>query len=182
MRKAFTLIELMISIAILSIMMLFLYRSYAMLNRSNQLLSQEGKVIAKKELLKKVIYLDFTLAMSVSVLNQSKTEDVVVLQTGHSLHQRFHPFVAYIIKDAKLYRIESLRPIKSYPLSVESEFVTDFLGEVEIFRTYKSIESTKNLYLVHIKFSKDDAIVLKVRGLNIMIPLPLKISKKQKSK
>ncbi|HIC13491.1 MAG TPA: prepilin-type N-terminal cleavage/methylation domain-containing protein, partial [Sulfurimonas sp.] len=40
-KSAFTLIELLISIAILSILMLFLYKSYANLNRSNILLHEE---------------------------------------------------------------------------------------------------------------------------------------------
>ena len=56
MRKAFTLIELMISIVILTILMLFLYKSYAALNKSNTLLSQEVQKISKIELLKEVIY------------------------------------------------------------------------------------------------------------------------------
>ena len=178
MRKAFTLIELVISIVILSIMMLFLYKSYAMLNRTNALLTDETQLIAKKELLKKVIYLDLTLAMSINILNQSKTEDIVVLQTANSIHKRFNPFVAYIIREKKLYRIESLRPIRSYPLSADSEFVADELGNAEIFRVYKSKDSKKDVYLTHIKFAKKDEILLKVRALNIALPLPPTVPKK----
>ena len=45
-RNAFTLIELLISITILSIIMLFLYKSYADLNKTNKVYEKE---VAKLE-------------------------------------------------------------------------------------------------------------------------------------
>ena len=170
MRKAFTLIELIMSIVILSIMMLFLYKSYSSLNRSNRVLLDETKLIEKKELLKKTLYLDFTLASSVTILNEGKKEDMVFLQSRNSVHKRFNPYIAYLFKEKKLYRLESLKPIKEYPLVSDSEFVVDELGEVEIFRVYKSTNMKKNIYLVHILFKKDDEILLKVKALNIKPP------------
>jgi prepilin-type N-terminal cleavage/methylation domain-containing protein len=72
MRKAFTLIEMLISISILSIMMVFLYQSYAALNGSNNLLHKELNKIKDKELKKKVIFLDFSTIVNnkVDILNQ----------------------------------------------------------------------------------------------------------------
>ena len=166
MRKAFTLIELMISILILSLMMLFLYKSYAGLNKSNKLFSSEIEKVTQAQRMKKVLYLDITQAMQVNVQNQSTNEDVVFLQTSHSVHNRIHPYVAYIVKEKKLYRLESLKPFGEYPLAADSEFVVDELGEVEIFRLYLSKETSKNLSLLHVLFVSKDEILLKIKVLN----------------
>lgn len=168
MRKAFTLIELLISIVILSILMLFLYKSYASLNRSNDALAKQTEKINKDELLKKTIYLDLSVAFapSIKILNQSKTEDVVFLQSSHSVHDRINPYIAYLVKDKTLYRLESLKPFKEYPLVADSEFVADALGKVKIFRVYKSKEAKNQVYLLHIMFEKEGEILLKVKVLN----------------
>ena len=169
MRKAFTLIELMISIVILTILMLFLYKSYAGLNKSNALLSKEVQKISKVELLKEVIYKDFSVAgqtdtnrSSIVILNQSKKEDVVFFQTSNSIHKRINPYVAYFVKDKRLYRLESLKPFTEYPLVADSEFVADDLGEVEIFRVYKSKDVKKATYLFHARFENSQEILLKI--------------------
>ena len=167
-KSAFTLIELIISIVILSILMLFLYKSYDALNKSNSLLAKETKKLQMQEEVKKSIYLDFTnaLAKSVKILKQDTKEDVVFMQTRHSLHKRINPYVAYIIKDKILYRLESLKPFIEYPLGADSEFVADKLGKVKSFRTYKSRDTKKELYLVHILFKDKSEILLKMKVLN----------------
>ncbi len=169
MRKAFTLIELMISIVILTILMMFLYKSYAALNKSNKLLSEEVQKISKVELLKEVIYKDFSVAYSsetdtsaITILNQSKREDVVFFQTHNSIHQRINPYIAYIVKEKRLYRLESLKPFKEYPLVSDSEFIADELGKVKSFRVYKSKDLKKSIYLFHALFENSQEILLKV--------------------
>jgi len=166
MRKAFTLIEMMISISILSILMIFLYKSYAELNRSNATYKEVLSSMQQHELIKKVLYLDLSLASKVKVLHQNKQTDVVFLQTKHSLHRRINPSVAYIFKDEHLYRLESLLPFKEYPLAAESDFVADDLGKCELFRIYKS-KTKMNMFVVHVKFFQQKEILLKVKALNI---------------
>lgn len=169
MRKAFTLIELMISIVILTILMIFLYKSYASINKSNALLSDEVQKISQVELLKEVIFKDFSVAISpatntstVTILNQSKREDVVFFQTNNSIHRRTNPYVAYMVKENILYRLESLKPFREYPLVADSEFMTDNLGKVKSFRVYKSKDVQKETYLFHALFENSQEILLKV--------------------
>jgi len=166
MRAAFTLIELMVSILILSLMMLFLYKSYAGLNKSNAFYAAEVEKISMQERIKKVLYLDITQAKSIAIQNQSTTEDVIFMQTTHSVHRRTHPYVAYILKNKKLYRLESLKAFVEYPLAADSEFVADELGDVELFRLYASKEQSKNLYLLHTLFGNKEEILLKLKALN----------------
>ena len=167
-RKAFTLIELLISVSILSIMMIFLYKSYASLNSSNKFYKNELNSINNIMKKKKVIFLDFSLSLykSVNILNQDTKIDIVFFQSSNSIHKRYNPYIAYIAKENKLYRLESLQKFKEYPLTQDSDFVADYLGEINRFRVYKSKEEKKETYLIDINFKNEDNILLKVKVLN----------------
>ncbi len=167
MRKAFTLIELLVSITILSMIMIFLYKSYAMLNQSNSIFKEESKKIIDVQKIKKVIYYDFLLAQkdSIHIKNIQKGEDFVYLQSSNSIHQRFNPYITYIVKDKKLYRLESLKMLNSYDIEPNSEFDVDFLGEIEVFKVYKTTLKNKDRYLINIDFIKNIHILLKVKNL-----------------
>ncbi|MDF1877747.1 prepilin-type N-terminal cleavage/methylation domain-containing protein [Sulfurimonas sp. SAG-AH-194-L11] len=165
-RRAFTLIELLISIIILTILMLFLYKSYANLNRSNALLNEEVQKISKIQKIKRTLILDFTRALSVNILPQDTKIDIGFLQTTHSLYKRINPYVGYIVKDEKLYRIESFKVLREFPLVADSEFVVEELGEIKIFRIYKSGDAKVNSYLVHLLFKDTTEILLKLNPLD----------------
>lgn len=164
MRKAFTLIEMMVAISILSIIIIFLYESYASLNMSNKFYKKELHTIKNKQLKKRVLYLDFSLAFSksVKILNQNNKIDIVFLQSKNSMHKKYNPYIAYIIKNSKLYRLESLRKFKSFPLSIDTKFSAEYFGEIENFRAYKS--KSDESYLLHIKFKDEDDIFLKMKS------------------
>jgi len=172
MRKGFTLIEMMISVVILSIMMLYLYQSYSSLNQSNIFYKGKTDSIKDEQVKKQIFYMDFALAHlnSVQILNQDKYYDVVFMQSSHSLHRKHNPYVAYIAKNKKLYRLESLTQIKEYPLSIDDQFVVDDLGDIESFRVYQSTTKEKgassNIFLIHSDFEKENDVLLKVKSLN----------------
>ncbi len=167
-KDAFTLIEMMVSIVILSIMMTFLYQSYASLNLSNDVLKKEVQGISNIQNIKKVIYLDFALALhnSTKIQNREKNEDAVFLQSSNSVHKRFNPYIVYMVKENKLYRLESLKKIESYELASDAEFDVDYLGEVKSFRVYKSSKAEKEIYLVHVDLKDLDEMIMKIKVLN----------------
>ena len=167
-RTGFTLIELMIAISLLTLIMLYLYRSYSTLNLSNKNLKNETSSIISTQKLHKVIYLDFSLALyqSVKIQNRKKNEDSVFFQTSNSIHKRYNPYIAYIVKENRLYRLESLKEFKSYNLPMESEFDVEYLGEVNSFRVYRALNVKKESYLVHIDFKNFEDVLLKIKVLN----------------
>ena len=166
MRRGFSLIELLIAITILSIMMLFLYKSYASLNHSNSFYKKEVTSLEYEKQIKKIIFLDFSLAVnnSIAILNQEKKEDIVLMQSSNSLHKRYNPYIAYIMRNSKLYRLESLKRL-TYPLSMDSEFSVDYIGKVDGFRVYKSSKEIENVFLVHVNFKNEDDVLLKIKVL-----------------
>ncbi|WP_373003714.1 type II secretion system protein [Sulfurimonas sp.] len=169
MRKAFTLIELVVSIGILSIIMIFLYKSYASLNESNSFYKKEVSKIKSEQLKKKVLFLDFSLALQqnykIDIKPQDKKEDIVFLQSSNSMHNRYNPFIAYIFKEQKLYRLESRNPFKDYPLSADADFSVEYFGEAKSFRVYKSENNATESYLIHVDFKEEEDVLLKVKVL-----------------
>jgi len=162
MKKAFTLIEMLISISILSIMMIFLYKSYASLNSSNSLLKDEVNSIKKQELKRKVLFLDFSLIINnkINILNRDTKEDVVFIQSKNSIHKRINPYITYIVKDSILYRLESLEKFYTANLRFDNEFVYDTLGEVNSFRVYNSRDKNPS-FLIDIDFKNEEDILIK---------------------
>lgn len=167
-KEAFTLIELLISIVILSIMMTFLYKSMHSLNFSNMILKEEVENTKNIQKIKSVLFKDFSLAKykSVQSINMDKDEDFVSLQTQNSLHKRYAPFVTYLVKKNKLYRLESLQKINDRELEHDSKFDIDYIGDIESFRVYKSLKLEQELYLVHLLFKSKEEILLKLKVLN----------------
>jgi prepilin-type N-terminal cleavage/methylation domain-containing protein len=167
---AFTLIEMLIAISIFSMMMLYLYQTYASLNLSNDNLKVEVHAIEKVQMIKKVLFLDYSLALykskdMINIKSRDKDEDFVYFQSSHSIHKRINPYIVYMVKHKKLYRLESLKEITDYDMPSDAEFDVDYLGEVKSFRVYKSTNKAP-AYLIAIDFKKMGNILLKIKPLN----------------
>jgi len=166
-RYSFTLIEMIISVIILSVMMLFLYKTQTTFRLSSDNIKKETDSIVRMQKIKKTLYMDFALAInkSLKIQNRQKNEDVVFLQTSNSIHKRYNPYIVYKVKNKKLYRTESLKPIMTYEFPADSEFDADCLGEVESFRVYKSSDTNHHTCIIYVKFKKEE-VFFKVKILN----------------
>lgn len=166
-RGAFTLIEIIIAITILSIMMLYLYKSYASLNLSNLFYQKEATQIKETKSKQKIIFLDFSLLLlgEHEIFKKNTKEDTVFLQTSNSMHGRINPYVAYVIKDARLYRIESYQKMTTENFGAERVLDIDDFGEVEKFRVYEN-NSDKLYFLIDVAFENSSNLLLKIRSLN----------------
>ncbi len=170
-KNGFSLMEMLVSISILAIMMLFLYKSYASLNMSNKVYKTKVKKLLDTNSMIKTLFLDFSLSLqTIKIRNNNKNEDMVTMQTSNSKHRNFNPYLMYILKNAKLYRLESLKPFSDEPLSMNDEFSIDEVAELETFRVYKNTKIFKNrkteFYLVHMKFKETKQVLFKVKALN----------------
>ena len=145
--SAFTLIELMISVSILALIMLFMYKSVDQLQSSNRFYAKKIAIIDKKEKIKKLFFLDFTLIVDKKYRSElvEKNEERVFFQTQNSIHHRYNPYIAYLVTEKHLYRVESSLPLM-YPLSNGLDIDVDDLGKVDGFRVYNNAKSYKLLY------------------------------------
>jgi len=168
MKRAFTLIELLISISILSILMLFLYKSYAELGKSNHIYKKRVEELDSTQKIRKVFYMDFLKGFKKSVVinKDDSSFDMISLMTKNSLHRRINPYVSYIVKDGILYRLESQKQIKSLEIPRDTAFDVDKIAEVKRVKLFVSQNKQKALYLLYVKFVKHPKLLLKLRVLN----------------
>ena len=167
-KNAFTLIELLVSITILSIVMLFLYKSYADLNKTNKSYEKEVLKLQHTSRIKQVFYLDLLVASkgTLIVLHQDAKFDFVSFTTEHSLHRLIKPYVAYIVKENTLYRLESNQVIKSTEISREQPFIIDKIGSVKKFKLYTSLSKEEGIVVLEADFKDTASVVLKIKTLN----------------
>ena len=166
MKRAFTLIEMLIAVGLLSVITLFLYQTYASLQHSNRFYGEELSEASREQKLRKTIYLDLSLSMpdSIKLINIDKNSDVLIMQSSHSLHRRIMPYIAYLVKEDHLMRIESSQEL-FYPLSGEEEMVIDDLEEVITFRVFQ----TEGSFLVHLEEADKKMILFRTNRLNDVV-------------
>jgi len=166
MKKAFTLIEMLISISLLSVITIFLYQTYASLQSSNRFYGEELSEASREQKLRKTIYLDLALSVpgSIKLINIDKNSDVIIMQSSHSVHRRIMPYTAYMLKNSRLLRIESSQEL-FYPLSGEEEMVIDDLSELKIFRVFQK----ENAFLVHLEKKDEKMMLFRTNRLNDVV-------------
>jgi len=133
MKKSFTLIELLISIALMGLIVTFLYKVIETLKINDRQISQkiDKNRHSQKEL--KLIFLDIFNSTDVKIKNISTNIDELNITTKNSLYENYLPQVIYKVDEEKnLIRVE-----KSHE---------DKLTKVKIFRVYKG----KKGYLVYL--------------------------------
>ena len=162
-RHAFTLIEMMIAITLFAVIMIFLYESIASLDKSNRFYGDKLSAMTTEQSLFRTLYLDLSLSEPNvgEIVNVDKNEDVVLIQTSHIVHSHVMPYVAYLVKEKHLYRIESATKLV-YPFESNLNVLIDDFGEVQTFRLYKN--STH--FLLHLSFDGKKDNLLKIRHLN----------------
>jgi len=166
MKKAFTLIEMLIAVSLLSVITIYLYQTYASLQHSNNFYGEELASASREQKLRKTIYLDLALSMpdSVKLHHIDEDSDFIIMQSSHTVHHRIMPYIAYMLKDGHLLRIESSQEL-IYPLSGDEEMVIDDLQEVRTFRIFQD----KDSFLVHLEQNDKKMMLFRTNRLNDVV-------------
>jgi len=167
-KKAFTLIELVVAIMILSILMLFLYKSYAELGKVNNSYTKTVEKLYERSLIHRTLYLDFLKGFKQTLVinHNEKSFDFISLMSANSIHRRINPYVTYLVKEGTLYRLESKQQIKSTDVERDIAFDVDKIGEIEKFKLFSSKKKEESLYLLYVKFKDKPKVFFKIKVLN----------------
>ena len=109
-KKSFTLIEMLISITLFSIIVIFLYQALHVTKTSNKFYSNKLKQLESKSNIKKLMFLDIINSKQNSIHISSDKNDntILTLETTNLYHNNFFVNVTYLLsRDNKLMRIES---------------------------------------------------------------------------
>jgi prepilin-type N-terminal cleavage/methylation domain-containing protein len=158
MKRAFTLVELMISVLLLSLIVTFLYQSVAQLQTSNTQFLRKTDELQVRESLLEILYNDFINASSIKWLVKENAYDVIVVETSNSFHNMSQPFVMYKVykEGSELKRIES--PVEEIDFNNNMFRFNDIIKDVKFFKLYEN----KGHYFIYVKAEGIDDIYLDI--------------------
>lgn len=158
MKKSFTLIEVVISITLFSIVLIFMYKTLDMTNFTNNIFEKKVKANKKINDFKDIIIED--ILESSEVTNDILLNDFYILKikTTNMFHNDFYKYVYYLVsKENKLYRLESMDTIdfQNFSLnSIKNVYVDLLIDNVEKFDKAEFRQVYKNNLAVTILFKQ----------------------------
>jgi len=166
-KKAFTLVEVIVSITILGIIFTFLFQTTNTTKKLNQnYLNKGAKTLVEAKILKTFVN-DFTQVIGMASVIYGKKYDIVRLRTKNSIYGIIEPIVTYYVskKDSTLIRTESL---EKYDLYNKEDIYKEYIfGDI----LAKDLQSFK-------VFFKNDSFNILFRAKELH-PIVLKLPKVQ---
>ncbi len=173
-RSAFTLIEVLVSIALISLILLGLYRSLDIQRDSNRRIREHLQTTLQTNRSVKALYLDLLGSDGNLTIHQGDFDRLCIGKTSHSLYQLYRPKVCWLVtkKERNLLRIEGLD--FSLPLKENSTVAVDrVMQKMALFDLYRQ----KGKVLVLLQSENRKPIAFMIQGLE-----KAKVLKKKKSK
>ena len=162
-KKSFTIMELLISVVILSMMFLFTFKLYNDTVFSQKSLIKSIDKTISRDMIIQIIYDDIEKSMKLSINNKfDKDLDILNLETSNSIYNRVHSYIKYEVVDDKLYRLESSLPIPKYNNNYDNIDKSVLLYDVKIFKLFGNKTNNKLVYIQ----TKDNTIYFEVRKID----------------
>lgn len=108
MKKSFTLLEVIISIGIFSVLMIFLYKTLDQVSFSNNIFKEREKSLYKNNKIYKIMIEDTLESSKVEILEDKNKNSVLKLISTNTFHNPSYKNITYLIDASNtLVRIES---------------------------------------------------------------------------
>jgi prepilin-type N-terminal cleavage/methylation domain-containing protein len=174
-KKAFTLIEVIISIGLLGIVIVALFSTVNMMKSSNEHLHQYLKKAKKITEASKVLYLDIIGSDGNITIRKDEFTRLCIEETQNSLYALSRAKVCWVVlkKDNTLVRVEG----NNYhlPTKLEEQVeVNPVMKHVELFDVYHK----KDKVLVFLKQVGKEPITFMIQGITKPVPKKKKPKKK----
>ena len=146
-RRAFTLVELMVSIALTVIVVLFLYKALVTQEISNKVLAKNATSLHRTDQIFDLLYRDFLESNETKISTTfNKDYNILYLSTRNSLHDIPFTHVVYYVnvKDKTLVRLESAYPMK-LPIDLEKIqyiFADPLVKKITKFRVFQAQQTS----------------------------------------
>lgn len=137
MKKAFTLLELIISITLFMIIVVFLYKTLDQTKYSNNLFFNKQELLKQSNYLHNIFLEDIAEASSITVIYDKNKNAIVKIVTDNSYHNSFFNNITYILGATnKLVRIESMKTFNTELKDddfYQNSFIDILLEDIEYF-------------------------------------------------
>ena len=152
-KKGFTLIEVLISVTLLSLVLMALYKSAEILRKSNIHLFEYLQTSTKSLKGSRTLFMDIMQAdNNITINKEEKFHRLTIENTGNSLYGQAQAKVVWLVyKDRNtLLRVEGGE--YDIPLRNEQHVEVDVIAkDVELFKIYKNKTKTKILAMIKLK-------------------------------
>jgi len=168
-KQGFTLIEMMISVALFSIIILFLYHTIDMNEKSNQFYEEKLTTYKNQDNLKFIIYEDILGNSNVdnnttTIIQKDKNDNTILrLYSSNTFHNPFFNHITYFLgKNGELFRIESKNYFNTENLYevLKDSYIDIVFSDVEKFRVVK--KEKENKFAIYIRFINQEKFFLTV--------------------
>lgn len=161
-KKSFTLLEVIISVTIFMIVLLFLYKTLDQTKHSNKLFENKQKIVKSINHLNTLILEDIaekTNKLKITYTDEKNTN--IVFKSNNTFHNPYYVNIAYLVSsNDKLVRVESLNEFKFENTNYDfydTAYVDILLEDIELF------EVQNNVFIIKQKDKKK--IVIKAFNL-----------------
>lgn len=156
MKKAFTLLELIISITLFMIIVVFLYKTLDQTKYSNNLFFNKQEVLKQSNHLHNIFLEDIAEASNITISYDKNKNAIVKIVTDNSYHNAFFNNITYVLGPTnKLLRIESMKSFNTELKDddfYQNSFIDILLEDIEYFDV-KNMEI--NYSFIIKQFNKD---------------------------
>jgi len=156
--RAFSLVELIISVVLLGIIVTFLYSTVSTLEKTNRIFAKNEKMLSQQEEILDTLYDDIFLANTLTLSGLDNS--LVSIQTSNSLFNITQPHVTWLVSKQKntLLRFESIKQFKNMNSQNSDYFHISKIAEnCENFKIYQS--KTQENILIYIKFKDQKPLI-----------------------
>jgi prepilin-type N-terminal cleavage/methylation domain-containing protein len=160
--NGFTLIELVISIALFGLITIFLFGAINQLRKEQTFFQQKELILSHKNQILFLLRTDFdrAQALTLSTSSNKNFDTITIVGSNHSLYGIDHPYIMWLVlkADNSLVRLESSSLI-TMPIIPEKFYLThsDLIGkQCELFRLYDSVKHR----LIYLKFENGSPLIV----------------------
>ena len=168
MKRSFTLIEVMVSITIFSIIILFLYKTLDMTEKSNTFLANKIDKVISLNSVKKILLEDIIKSENITLSLDKNSNTILSLKTTNIYHNPFYLYVTYFIsKEENLIRIESLKLFNKNKLDdkfFKKAYIDILISKIKAFEV-KSYKQNNKAYAFMLE--QDNETIEFFTGLNL---------------
>ena len=119
-RKAFTLVEIIIAIAVFSIAVFVMYGVLSQIKKQKETFYKKYEKTNRLVELKRVIYQDFTNARDIKT---DAKKDIALFKSTNSLYGITNPYILYILKNSTLYRVEYIKKLNTNLRGIDTRYL-----------------------------------------------------------
>ncbi|MEA2050808.1 MAG: prepilin-type N-terminal cleavage/methylation domain-containing protein [Campylobacterota bacterium] len=153
-KKSFTLVEILISISLFSIIILFLYQTLDMTQKSNDFYSSKLDLKKEQNNIQKILFLDTInqIENNNTIIENTKDDySILTLKTSNTFHNPFYQHITYMVsKNKNLIRIESKNRFNQKKLNddfFDNAYIDIILSDISIFKIKVQVDKQIAFYI-----------------------------------